>query len=34
VESGALRSIATPDLLNQLRESAQVSGEIRDEQLV
>ena len=27
VESGALRSIATPDLLNQLRESAQVTGQ-------
>ena len=26
VESGALRSIATPDLLNQLRESAQATG--------
>jgi predicted DNA binding CopG/RHH family protein len=27
VELGALRSIATPDLLNQLRESAQVTGQ-------
>jgi predicted DNA binding CopG/RHH family protein len=27
VESGAMRSIATPDLLNQLRGSAQVTGQ-------
>ena len=27
VESGLLGSIATPDLLNQLRESAQVTGQ-------
>ena len=27
VESGELRSIATPDLLNQLRESAQFTGQ-------
>lgn len=27
VGSGALRSIATPDLLNQLRESAKITGQ-------
>ena len=27
VESGTMRSIATPDLLNQLRESAHVTGQ-------